>query len=105
MIETAAVLATARFGFAARGGDLAAAAADPRGWVLHQLGGHPALLASRDLPPSSRSVAALLQARRARRESGADLKPFREEMRALYLREVGGRLDAAIASEMPLLER
>jgi uncharacterized protein (DUF1800 family) len=104
MIDTAAVIATSRFGFAARGKDLVDAAADPRGWVLRQLQYRPALLDA-DLPPAARTVASVLRARRERRETGADLKPFRQEMRKLYLTEVGARTDAAMVSEAPLLER
>ncbi len=37
MIDPRAIVATSRFGFAARGNDLAAASGDPRGWVLAQL--------------------------------------------------------------------
>src|SRR3989442_1266598 len=36
-----AIIATTRFGFAARERDLAAVAADPRGWVLGQLANRP----------------------------------------------------------------
>jgi len=38
-MNTAAIIATTRFGFAARGGDLAGIAGDPRGWLTEQIKG------------------------------------------------------------------
>jgi len=105
MIEARAIIATTRFGFAARQGDLAAAGSDPRGWVLGQLRQRPAPLAG-DLPPSAKMVAAMLQARQDKKAGETqDSKVERDELRATYLAEVGARLNAAIASDTPLHER
>jgi uncharacterized protein (DUF1800 family) len=105
MIEAGAIIATTRFGFAAREGDLAAAGSDPRGWVLRQLRQRPAPLAG-DLPQSSKMVAAMLQARQDKKAGDTqDSKAERDELRATYLAEVGARLNAAIASDAPLQER
>ncbi|HZS83625.1 MAG TPA: DUF1800 domain-containing protein [Stellaceae bacterium] len=104
MTDAAALIAATRFGFAAEGGDLAAIGRDPRRWALAQLHRRPASLPG-DLPPSSRVVAQLLEARRERKEKTGDPKAAKDEMRDLYIAEVGARLNAAIASDAPLLER
>jgi uncharacterized protein (DUF1800 family) len=101
-MTTAAIIATTRFGFAARERDLAAVAGDPRGWVLGQLAHRPAQLPA-SLPSSASMVAAMLQARqdkKAGEQTGA-----KDELRAVFFAEIGARMNAAIASENPLLER
>src|SRR5260370_17212374 len=60
-MTTAAIIATTRFGFAARERDLAAVAGDPRGWVLGQLAHRPAQLPA-SLPSSASMVPAMLHA-------------------------------------------
>jgi uncharacterized protein (DUF1800 family) len=97
-----AIIATSRFGFAAREGDLAAVAGDPRGWVRGQLRQRPATLPA-SLPNSAAMVGAMLQARLDRKAGGkTDAK---DELRAVFFAEIGARMNAAIASETPLLER
>jgi uncharacterized protein (DUF1800 family) len=105
MTDTAAIIATTRFGFAARGSDLAEAGRDPRGWVLAQLRRRPALLQT-DLPPAAQGVTATLQARRDRK-AGVAPEPGqgKDPMRAVLLAEIAARMNAAVASETPLLER
>jgi uncharacterized protein (DUF1800 family) len=101
-MTTEAIIATSRFGFAAREGDLVAVAGDPRGWVLGQLAHRPAELPA-SLPSSAAMVAATLQARRDSKAGGqADGK---DALRAVFVAEIGARMNAAIASETPLLER
>jgi uncharacterized protein (DUF1800 family) len=105
MINAGAIIATTRFGFAARRGDLAAAAPDPRGWVIGQLTRRPAPLQG-DLPHASKMVAALLQARQDRKAGDVQqAKDEKDELRTVYLAEVGARLNAAIDSDTPLHER
>jgi uncharacterized protein (DUF1800 family) len=105
VIDAAAVIATTRFGFAARTGDLAVVRRDPRGWVLDQLKRRPKPLPG-DLPRSSASVAAMLQAREVRKTGdGKGFQDAKDDMRGVYLAEVGARLNAAIDSDTPLLER
>lgn len=105
MIDASAIIATTRFGFAARAGDLTAVAHDPRGWVLNQLNHRPPPLPG-DLPRSSTMVARMLQARQDKRAGdGKEANDAQDEMRRTYLAEVGARLNAAIASDTPLLER
>jgi uncharacterized protein (DUF1800 family) len=105
VIDSKAIIATTRFGFAARGGDLAGASRDPRGWVLAQLTRRPTALPG-DLPSSARMVAAQLQARQDKKAGdGQGAKGERDELRQVYLAEVGARLNAAIMSDAPLQER
>jgi uncharacterized protein (DUF1800 family) len=105
VIDANAVIATTRFGFAAREGDLAAAGRDPRGWVLHQLDRRlPALPG--DLPRGAAMVAAQLQARQDKKagdKNGA--KGERDELRQVLIAEIGARTNAAITSDAPLNER
>ncbi len=106
-MTTAAIIATTRFGFAARDRELAAVAGDPRGWVLSQLGHRPAPLPA-SLPSSRTMVAAMLQARldkKAVDKKAGEQTGAKDELRAVFLAEIGARMNAAIASETPLLER
>jgi uncharacterized protein (DUF1800 family) len=105
MIDPRAVIATSRFGFAARGKDLATASGDPRGWVLAQLD-RPAAPLAGDLPNSARMVVAELEARQDRKQGDKDgAKVERTEMRETYLAEVAARLNGAIATDTPLRDR
>jgi uncharacterized protein (DUF1800 family) len=61
-MTTAAIIATSRFGFAARDGELGAVAGDPRGWIRFQLGKAAATLPA-SLPSAAAMVAATLRAR------------------------------------------
>ena len=100
-----ALTAATRFGLGARAGDLDIIARDPRGWVLGQLGKAPARLPS-NLPGSARMVAAEFEMRRDKRDDKEDAKrAFNERVRAVYLAEIAARIDAAVTSETPLLER
>jgi uncharacterized protein (DUF1800 family) len=99
-----AVLASTRFGFAARAGDLAAIGRDPRGWVVGQLAHRPAALPG-NLPPSARMVAAEFEMQRQKRSGGGDPRAFHEQVQAVYRAEIGARFTAAATSETPLLER
>ncbi len=96
----AAVLAAGRFGFAPKEGELARIAGDPRGWVTAQLNGRPDPLPG-NLPPSSVTVAAMLEARKDKEER----PQLKEQLRSTYLGEVDGRMRAAILGGRPVLER
>jgi uncharacterized protein (DUF1800 family) len=121
MPDIAALVAATRFGFAARAGDLAAIGGDPRGWAMGQLQHRPAAL-SGTLPSSASMVAAEFEmreqrrqekgARRAENSEGAGareepsgMRAFNERINAVYLAEIGARIDAAAMSDAPLLER
>jgi uncharacterized protein (DUF1800 family) len=97
-----AIIATSRFGFAAREGELGAVAGDPRGWVRSQLG-KPAAALPASLPSSAAMVAATLQARQDKK-AGANTGA-KDELRGVLIAEIGARMNAAIASETPLVER
>jgi uncharacterized protein (DUF1800 family) len=100
-----ALVAATRFGFAARAGDLDAIARDPRGWVLGQLGKAPAPLPG-NLPSSASMVAAEFEMRRDKRDQDEGAKrEFNERVRAVYLAEIAARVNTAVTSETPLLER
>jgi uncharacterized protein (DUF1800 family) len=99
-----ALVAATRFGFAPKG-DLAAIAGDPRGWVLGQLGKAPAPLPG-NLPGSASMVAAEFEMRRDKRDGDdAAMRAFNERVKAVYLAEIAARIDAAVTSDTPLLER
>src|SRR5579863_9985531 len=101
--STDALTAAIRFGFAARGGDLAAIGRDPRGWVMGQLARPPAPLTG-NLPNAAMMVAAELEMRRQKDNPEAK-RSFGERVKAVYLAEIDARTKAAVASETPLLER
>jgi uncharacterized protein (DUF1800 family) len=98
-----AVTAATRFGFAAKSGDIEVIARDPRGWVLGQLARPPAPAAG-DLPTAAAMVTAELEMRRNKGDLDAR-HAFEERAKAAYIAEMGARLDAAIASDTPLLDR
>ncbi len=99
---TKAVIAASRFGYAPRAGELDVIARDPEAWVLRQLDQRPVPL-SGSLPASGPMVAAVLQARQDKSEDGK--KRENQQLHALYLDEIAARVNAAAASETPLLER
>ncbi|MGH6968004.1 MAG: DUF1800 domain-containing protein, partial [Stellaceae bacterium] len=98
-----AVVASTRFGYAARGDELGAIAADPHGWVLRQIGQPVRPAFSADLPTSQRMVAMLFEMRRDKQQ--ADRKAFNQRVRDVYLTELAARTDAAVSSSTPFIER
>jgi uncharacterized protein (DUF1800 family) len=100
---SAALIAATRFGFAARAGDLAAIARDPRGWTLGQLARQAPPLPG-TLPSTAAMVTLEFEARRDKREEGAK-REFNEKVKAVYLQEIAARIGAAATSDAPLLER
>jgi uncharacterized protein (DUF1800 family) len=118
---TQSAIATSRFGFGARPGELAAAAADPRGWLLAQVRAPyraPAELAGL---ASGREILATFLAARAERAAarqtanghgarGEDpvkqlLNGVREQLLPHYLAQAAARTRIAVASEAPFRER
>jgi uncharacterized protein (DUF1800 family) len=97
-----AIIAATRFGFAPKPGELATIARDPQGWVLDQLDQRPAVLDAK-LPASATMVADMLEAR----QDQSDESQRREDMqlRKVYIGEVAARVNAAVTSPEPLLER
>ena len=101
--SAAALIAATRFGFVPRGGDLAAIAPDPRGWVLRQMTSPPRPLGG-DLPTAADMVARTFAAQRDKR-APEDRKEFNQQMREVYLAEIGARIAGAAESTTPLAER
>ena len=101
----AAVIASSRFGFAPKPGELAAIAGDPRSWVTAQLDHYPPTIPG-NLPPAHETVALMLEARRDRKEKdqGAQ-KELQQRIRATYLGEIDARMRAAILGDAQLRER
>src|SRR6185437_15028405 len=102
-VNSAALIAATRLGFAARGEDLSAIGRDPRGWALAQLERRAPPLPG-ELPDSASMVVAELEFRRERKDPDAR-RAFNQRVRAVYLAEVEARIGAAAASDTPLLER
>jgi uncharacterized protein (DUF1800 family) len=121
MRETiASVIAANRFGLGARPGELALIGGDARGWLQAQLRGPPPVLAAADLRPSAQILAQALELRReiqaqrkqvataASADNGiedAAQKRLPQFLRPIYASEVTARLQHAVATERPFLER
>jgi uncharacterized protein (DUF1800 family) len=121
MRETlASVIAANRFGLGARPGELALIGGDAREWLRAQLRASPPVLTAQDLRPSSQILAQALELRReiqAQRKQAATAgsagngpedpaqKRLPQFLRPLYASEVTARLQHAVATERPFLER
>jgi len=112
--STAAAIATNRFGLGARPGELAACAADPRGWLEAQLKGPPPRIAEPALQSTAAMVATIDQVRAQNRQlragnPGAEViaavTKLGEIYRPAYVGEVTARLRLAASTERPFLER
>ena len=117
---TASVIAANRFGLGARPGELALIGSEAREWLRAQLRAPPPVLAAADLPPSSQILAQALELRRemqAQRKQAATAgsagngvedpaqKRLPQFLRPIYATEVTARLQHAVATERPFLER
>ncbi len=114
-----AEIAVLRFGLGARPGDLAAAAVDPRGWLLAQIGGAVPLAGDAQLEPSARILFELKAAREELREmkretasaatSALAAMPNRNPVRDAYLphyrAQVLARAQSAALTSRPFAER
>jgi uncharacterized protein (DUF1800 family) len=102
-VNSAALVAATRLGFAARAGDLETIGRDPRGWALAQLRRGAAPLPS-NLPSSASMVVAEFEMRRDKGNLEAK-QAFNERVKEVYFAEIGARMDAASRSDTPLPER
>ncbi|HET9329509.1 MAG TPA: DUF1800 domain-containing protein [Steroidobacteraceae bacterium] len=109
-----AAIAANRFGLGARPGELAAIGGGGRDWLRAQLAGAPPQLAAAGLRSSTDILAAALELRRelqtARQADapGAAADPLQklpQFLRPIYAGEVTARLQQAVTSERPFLER
>lgn len=99
-----AVIAANRYGFGARPGELAAIAADPRGWLHGQLDtGAPRPDALAATPEAAGRLREFLVARE--RGSEAVGRLLRGRMRDAYMVDAAARTRAAIGSDRPFTER
>ena len=102
-------LAALRFGLGARSGELTAAAADPRAWLLAQVNGAVPLAGTEPLAASPEIYAALLAAREERREMKADGTPALSAVRTAYQphyrAQVLARAQSAALTQRPFAER
>ena len=121
MRETfASVIAANRFGLGARPGELALIGSDAREWLRAQLRAPPPVLGAADLLPSAQILAQALELRRemqAQRKQAATAgsagngvedpaqKRLPQFLRPIYATEVTARLQHAVATERPFLER
>jgi len=101
-----AAVAVTRFGLGAAPGEIRAAAGDPRGWVLEQIGGAGPQVG----PGLSPSHEILVEVRRLRRRrNGQDAadsaREHRHRVRAIYRDETAARFAVATATGRPFAER
>src|SRR5450631_4710588 len=111
-----AEIAVLRFGLGAKPGDLAAAADEPRAWLMAQVRGPAPLAVNTPLAPSDQVYAGLLAARDERRQmkqesaaAGADAKAafnaIREAYQPHYRAQVLARAQSAALTTRPFAER
>src|ERR1700677_1527114 len=110
-----AEIAVLRFGLGARPGDLTAAAAEPRGWLMSQIKGPVPLAVNSPLAPSDQIFAGLLAARDERQEmkqasaESPDTKvvfnAIREAYQPHYRAQVLARAQSAALTSRPFAER
>jgi uncharacterized protein (DUF1800 family) len=107
-------IAVLRFGLGARPGDLAAAAGDPRAWLLAQIKGAVPLVGNAPLAPSDQIFTEVLAAREERREQKRDTaapaeapgaNPVREAYLPHYRAQVLARAQSAALTARPFAER
>ncbi len=110
------VIASNRFGFGARPGDLQQIGAQPKQWLLAQIQAPPALSSAASGVPHSKTVISdFLELRQRRHQQGQNadgkanvLKKFQKTarlMRPIYLQHVMARGIQAIDSDTPFYER
>jgi uncharacterized protein (DUF1800 family) len=111
-----AEIAVLRFGLGAKPGDLAAAAAEPRAWLLSQVRGPAPLAVKSSLAPSDQIFAGLLAARDERqkmKQASAAENPdaklvfsaIREAYQPHYRAQVLARAQSAALTTRPFAER
>jgi uncharacterized protein (DUF1800 family) len=111
-----AEIAVLRFGLGAKPGDLAAATAEPRAWLMSQIKGPVPLAVNSPLAPSDQIFAALTEARDERqkmKQSSATESPdakvafnaIREAYQPHYRAQVLARAQSAALTTRPFAER
>jgi uncharacterized protein (DUF1800 family) len=110
-----AEIAVLRFGLGAKPGDLAAAAGEPRAWLMAQVREAAPLAVNTPLAPSDQVFAALLAAREQRRKMRQDppaqaadaklINAIREAYQPHYRAQVLARAQSAALTTRPFAER
>jgi uncharacterized protein (DUF1800 family) len=109
-----AEIAVLRFGLGARPGELAAAASEPRAWLMSQVRGAAPLAVNTPLAPSDQIFAALLAAREQRQKllqdspaqaADAVVNAVREAYQPHYRAQVLARAQSAALTTRPFAER
>ena len=109
-----AEIAVLRFGLGARPGDLAAAAGEPRAWLMAQVRGAAPLAVNTPLAPSNEVFTGLLAAREQRRKMRRDsaapaadalINAVREAYQPHYRAQVLARAQSAALTTRPFAER
>ncbi|MGH6879291.1 DUF1800 domain-containing protein [Hypericibacter sp.] len=103
MATTLGFHAVARFGLGARSGEIEAASADPRGWVLAQLGDRAAPSALSDMPTGQSLAAELVRALNRGPESLQ--QTIKGAAREQFIAEIGARARLQIETAAPFYER
>jgi uncharacterized protein (DUF1800 family) len=114
--RNAAEIATNRFGFGARPGELASVGRDAQGWLAAQLKGAVPSITGEGLRTSTDILAQVIQLRRDRRAArrsaasspetkAPDVMKIGELYRPIYLAEVTARMRAAVSTDRPFIER
>jgi uncharacterized protein (DUF1800 family) len=104
-------IAVLRFGLGARPGDIAAAAADPRAWLLSQITGAVPNAGNTPLAPSDQIFSELLAAREQRQENKREApgqpaaNPVRDASQPHYRAQVLARAQSAALTTRPFAER
>ncbi len=101
-------IAVLRFGLGARPGDFAAAAGDPRAWLMTQIRGAVALAGSTPLAPAEQifvEVSAARDERRADPNPAAAFNSVRDAYLPHYRAQVLARAQSAALTERPFAER
>jgi len=96
-------IATCRFGLGAAPGELSRAGRSPRAWLTRQVAAPSPLPPALEALPASESIASELADLRRRGESGR--RRFRARAREQHRVEARARLEVALGSERPFVER
>lgn len=103
--------AAGRFGLGAKPHTLRQIGGDPQGWLTAQIGAvADTAVAFRPLPGRAalaEELAAFRESKRARKNKTADLSTAvgRKDLQQLVVNEISARVQAAVATELPLQER
>jgi uncharacterized protein (DUF1800 family) len=105
-------IAVNRFGLGAMPGEIATASADPKQWLLSQIGpaDQPVSLSGEPLKNGAALVTGLQAFRQQRRQlkrngDSQDLRVFRMQQRQILINEMASRFQQGFVSKRPLAER